>query len=166
MVLRIIISTDLGTIVTLTSKIPRDLNAKIPEFLNIAGRELARDAATLIGSNLGIPHEDVDDALIKRSATELDAEFEISSNQVRFPYVRWITQRDEKVCPICGPRDGEVYRESEIRYAFPAHPNCRCKLEKVSLGNELTSVASDLVNQALKSVSLQALELFSQKWTE
>lgn len=38
--------------------------------------------------------------------------------------VRWITERDEKVCPICAPRDGKVYN---IKEAPPkAHWRCRC----------------------------------------
>lgn len=39
--------------------------------------------------------------------------------------VRWITQQDEKVCPVCRDRNGVVYP----LYDVPAkHPNCRCYL--------------------------------------
>lgn len=40
----------------------------------------------------------------------------------------WVTERDEKVCPICQPLDGQA--EPNWRAVFaagpPAHPNCRC----------------------------------------
>jgi SPP1 gp7 family putative phage head morphogenesis protein len=42
----------------------------------------------------------------------------------------WLTAEDERVCPICGPLDGE---RVGLREAFsggfshpPAHPQCRC----------------------------------------
>lgn len=37
----------------------------------------------------------------------------------------WQTARDERVCPICGPRDGKRYGDG-WRDMPPAHPNCRC----------------------------------------
>lgn len=52
----------------------------------------------------------------------------------KFPDVRvvkkWNTNNDEKVCPVCGPADGQ---EIDLNESFkngldkpPAHPNCRC----------------------------------------
>lgn len=43
--------------------------------------------------------------------------------------VRWRTEEDDKVCPVCGPRDKKVYSIDNI----PAKPhiNCRCWLEAV-----------------------------------
>lgn len=43
--------------------------------------------------------------------------------------VRWVTESDEKVCAVCGPRDGKVYDIDKVP-AKP-HPNCRCWLEAV-----------------------------------
>ena len=41
-------------------------------------------------------------------------------------YVKWVTQRDEKVCKHCGPLDGKVY---PIAKAPPKkHYHCRCFL--------------------------------------
>lgn len=37
----------------------------------------------------------------------------------------WRTARDERVCPICGPRDGKP-RGKGWDDLPPAHPNCRC----------------------------------------
>lgn len=46
--------------------------------------------------------------------------------------VRWITESDEKVCSICGPRDGKVY---DIDKVLPKpHINCRCYLAPVLWG--------------------------------
>jgi len=39
----------------------------------------------------------------------------------------WVTQRDERVCPICYPRDGKVLGDGWTRIdGPPAHIRCRC----------------------------------------
>ena len=38
--------------------------------------------------------------------------------------VRWITQEDEKVCPECFEKDGQIFDEDVARP--PLHYNCRC----------------------------------------
>ena len=40
--------------------------------------------------------------------------------------VRWMTQRDERVCPVCGPRDGIVIGINDLSNFPPVHQNCRC----------------------------------------
>ena len=42
------------------------------------------------------------------------------------PY--WLTSNDERVCPICQPRNGkEIRPDNETRGEYPpAHPRCRC----------------------------------------
>ena len=48
---------------------------------------------------------------------------------------RWLTARDEVVCPVCGELDGEDvlldYGFSNGQFAPPAHVNCRCALAPV-----------------------------------
>ena len=42
---------------------------------------------------------------------------------------RWLTSADERVCPICGPRHGEVRRKNRDFSGgvdIPAHVRCRC----------------------------------------
>lgn len=41
--------------------------------------------------------------------------------------VRWVTQRDGKVCTNCRIRDGKVYHADAI--PPKPHPNCRCEVE-------------------------------------
>ncbi len=41
-------------------------------------------------------------------------------------WTRWDTASDEKVCPICGPYAGRVWRAGDGPQP-PLHPNCRCQ---------------------------------------
>lgn len=43
---------------------------------------------------------------------------------------QWNTQNDERVCPICSPKDGKIYPIGGE--APPAHPNCRCWVSPVT----------------------------------
>ncbi|MFQ5610067.1 MAG: phage minor head protein, partial [Woeseiaceae bacterium] len=60
----------------------------------------------------------------------------------RYPEVvlteRWLTERDERVCPICAPLHG---KKSDVWAAQfpsgpPAHPNCRCELLMTAEGGK------------------------------
>ena len=37
----------------------------------------------------------------------------------------WVTQKDEKVCAECAPKDGQLYTQKELP-PLPLHYNCRC----------------------------------------
>lgn len=41
-------------------------------------------------------------------------------------YVAWYATTDDRTCPVCAPRAGEIYKRSEVR--VPIHPRCRCYL--------------------------------------
>ena len=43
-------------------------------------------------------------------------------------YLRWVTEKDEKVCRECAPRDGVIYPINEFPI-LPAHWRCRCHPE-------------------------------------
>ena len=43
-----------------------------------------------------------------------------------FGYVRWIATKDERTCPLCAARHGQIYRVDEV--TGTAHPMCRCSL--------------------------------------
>lgn len=46
--------------------------------------------------------------------------------------VVWVTEKDEKVCEVCAPRDEQVY-PIELLPEWPAHWHCRCKIEIVDM---------------------------------
>lgn len=41
-------------------------------------------------------------------------------------WTRWETASDEKVCPICGPYAGHIWKKDDGPHP-PLHPNCRCQ---------------------------------------
>lgn len=52
--------------------------------------------------------------------------------------VRWITQMDERVCPICMPLNNQVFYTADATVPIPgsigslgSHPNCRCYFELI-----------------------------------
>lgn len=49
----------------------------------------------------------------------------------RVKRVRWNTQRDERVCPLCGPRDGMTFSVNDLSNHPPLHQNCRCWIDPV-----------------------------------
>jgi SPP1 gp7 family putative phage head morphogenesis protein len=61
---------------------------------------------------------------ITRAAAEGELVSIRQSNGVIRRY-RWFTGRDERVCPVCGPRHGEVYEVGKGPTP-PAHVRCRC----------------------------------------
>lgn len=44
--------------------------------------------------------------------------------------VMWVTEKDERVCNVCRPRDGKIFGIDKVPQ-IPAHWNCRCVLVKV-----------------------------------
>ena len=38
--------------------------------------------------------------------------------------VRWVTQKDERTCPVCGPMNGKIYNINKV--PTKPHRNCRC----------------------------------------
>ncbi len=46
-----------------------------------------------------------------------------------FSYVRWIAAKDERTCPLCVARHGQIYRVEKI--VIPCHSECRCSLSPV-----------------------------------
>lgn len=46
--------------------------------------------------------------------------------------VQWMTARDERVCPWCGPLDGLIFPLEELPFGGPPiHPQCRCFIRPV-----------------------------------
>lgn len=44
---------------------------------------------------------------------------------------KWVTMGDERVCDVCGPRDGHIYKPCEFLPSLPAHARCRCQWELI-----------------------------------
>ena len=44
---------------------------------------------------------------------------------------QWVTWRDDRVCPICGPLHNRFDYQAEFPYGPPAHVSCRCWLAVV-----------------------------------
>lgn len=44
-------------------------------------------------------------------------------------YVRWVSEKDERVCSVCRKRDGKIYEIGNV--PKDPHPNCRCRRERV-----------------------------------
>lgn len=38
----------------------------------------------------------------------------------------WSTAGDDRVCPLCSEKEGQVFTIAEARGMIPLHPNCRC----------------------------------------
>lgn len=38
----------------------------------------------------------------------------------------WLTQSDERTCPVCGQLNGKMWREGE-GFSPPVHDHCRCE---------------------------------------
>ena len=55
------------------------------------------------------------------------AAYIVYSNTKLVQYVRWVTMRDERVCPRCGPLHGKVYPIGG-NPAIPVHVRCRCQI--------------------------------------
>jgi HK97 family phage portal protein len=55
------------------------------------------------------------------------AAYIVYANTKLVQYIRWVTMRDERVCPRCGPLHGRVYPLGG-QPAIPVHVRCRCQI--------------------------------------
>lgn len=46
-------------------------------------------------------------------------------------YVMWYATADDRSCPVCAPRAGNIYRRGAV--SVPLHPRCRCYLSPWSI---------------------------------
>lgn len=83
--------------------------------------------------------------------------------EVRPPqYFRWVTQKDESVCEICGPLDGAVLPEDVISALYPAHQHCRCSLERIDITEKIMPVAEKEVMKAAEEGTDSILQVFTR----
>lgn len=64
----------------------------------------------------------------KQTGDDVTADFILKTYEdAEVENVMWITAKDERVCEICKPRDGRIYRLKDCPQ-WPAHYNCRCEV--------------------------------------
>lgn len=143
---------------------PKAIQSAIHPIMNAAGAKLEDQLVRIISDKTGIDPDAIYSGLIRRDATDLSPHLEIRAEQSRFPYVRWVTAHDDKVCPVCSARDGVIYTTMEIRYDYPAHPNCRCELVDVSLGAELLEAAPEPMAEAVSSITDAVMQAATEAW--
>ena len=118
------------------------------DALNLGGAKLYDNVQRALATRFGIPASQADIALDFMPATEGQPVYTVTGSNDDFPYRRWITQRDEKVCKICGPRHGQIYHLFDTYEIWPAHPNCRCYLQKLNLGGAFAEMQASCVGRA------------------
>ena len=142
-----------------------EIDRAIPIELNSSGHVLFNDVVHEISRDFpDVPTNVIAAALTSREASQMLPSFSISSDETMVTYVEWITSRDEKVCPICGPRDGVVYRIIDVMDIYPAHPNCRCRIERLGITDSMLRAGTELLPDAISRVSEGILEQFARVW--
>lgn len=141
------------------------LDKVLPTELNNAGHQLFYDVVNdVVDAFPELSPQVVAAALESREATQQFPTFSVVSRDNMVTYVTWVTQRDEKVCPICGPRDGVTYRIIDVMDIFPAHPNCRCYLERLGITSAMLEAGARLMPEALEAVASGVLEELDRIW--
>jgi SPP1 gp7 family putative phage head morphogenesis protein len=136
----------------------------VPAALNEAGRSLYRDIVYDIYDKLEhkVPQSIIKDAVNIRSATDLVSAYSINAEGPYLPYYRWLTKNDEKVCPICGPRQNEIYPVDIMEEIFPAHPNCRCSFEQIEFTPLLLEAGANNMETAVKRAMDEIMSAFTR----
>ena len=90
-------------------------------------------ALSLINESKGISKARAERIAITELANAMVKVELVAAKKYGIDKIIWRTSRDELVCPICLPLDGEQKKinESFDGYTIPAHPNCRCFFEEV-----------------------------------
>lgn len=112
------------TLMDLFDKRYNHLNEVIPRFYN-EGWNLGQLQADLERWYSPVRAEMIAVTETTRAAVEgeraMVAELEKTTGRRMVPV--WMTSRDERVCPICGPKHGKEITDGKFP---PAHPRCRC----------------------------------------
>jgi HK97 family phage major capsid protein len=64
----------------------------------------------------------------------------------------WITELDEKVCPICAPLHGLIISENLVLLGIKTHPGCRCKIVEIKKGQRAMKI------RTLQAGAVRAIE--------
>lgn len=153
-VLRAALSLDAGL---------RAVNTALPVEINNAGHELYHDIINEVAAQFPeVPPQAIAAAIYSREASGLIPTYVIASRNNYVTYMRWVTLRDEKVCKICGPRDGVIYRIIDLMDIWPAHPNCRCRIERLEISEAMLAAGAQLLPSAVSRVTSAVLAEFAR----
>jgi len=151
----------LKTVYRAMQQMSGQFSTEISQAVNEDDRELYDHSISAISDFFHIPPETVRYGIDQRYSTSRSTTYTQLGEGEKVPYVQWVTQQDEKVCEICGPRDGEIYPEAEAMEIWPAHPNCRCTLRSIDFGEAMLSVTDETLPPALETTTMEILEGFS-----
>lgn len=160
-------TSDLKLLAQHLSEVGRQVEISIPQILNRVGPEMRSKSIEMIVQSLdGRPTQgDVADAIHEKTASGLIPEYAEISDASRWRYVRWVTQADDRVCPICAPLHGAIMRQSiamtiEVHGGHVGSGHCRCTLEDIPISEELLNTAPAVLPPAQEEVIKQVLENF------
>jgi hypothetical protein len=141
-----------------------EINAMLPPIVNRHGQTMRRDTIAWVAQQTGVPEVAIANAIREQLATDVRARYVMQSYDPWLPYVRWRTMRDERVCPVCGPRDDEIYLLAAARAIWPAHPNCRCTLENIPVTQEMLNHSDIVLADAIEKVYNDITREFLALW--
>ncbi len=98
-------------------------------FVSRAERQLLRDSMANVRArrifSQGYVEERFDKIVVSEGTRQIGRAIVLRSKEAGF-HVRFVTARDERVCPICIQFDGDVFHPLDVWNFLPRHPNCRC----------------------------------------
>src|SRR4051794_25381085 len=160
-------TSDLKLLAQHLSRVGRQVGISISPVLNQVGPEMRSKSVEMIVQSLdGRPSQgDVADAIHEKTASDLIPEYAEISDASRWHYVRWVTQADDRVCPICAPLHGAILRRSvamsiEVHNGHVGDGHCRCSLEDIPIGEELLKTAPAVLPPAQEEAIKQVFEKF------
>ena len=162
----LIVRVDASHLLTVGQALEAALQAAsmaLPTELNNAGHELYHEIVDAVAAEFPeVPPQAIAAAIVSREASGVLPTYVIASADRMVTYLRWVTQRDEKVCKICGPRDGIIYRTIDLMDIWPAHPNCRCRIEQLEISEAMLVAGAQLLPAAMDRVAAAVLAEFAR----
>lgn len=177
-------ASDLERVAKINDKASRAIDQSVTPHVNQFGNRMAKRLAREVSRSLtrslretlthlpefetvpfsGVSPSEVLEYLIPREGHgEHDSEYELETSP-KFPYFYWVTQVDERVCEICGPRHGMIIHENAISGLFPAHESCRCRLDRINLDPLVGLFADSEAQQSSAEVADGVLQVFLREW--
>lgn len=101
-------------------------------------KALARDMSARLGVGLRRAETIARTEIVRAHAEgQLDSLERMGVEEVGVA-VEWSTANDDRVCPLCQPMEGVVFKIQESRGLIPRHPSCRCAWIPANVGEDQT----------------------------